>query len=300
MGTVGTPAAHERPVNMTPMFHTIGIVGLGLIGGSIALAARQLWPEGRVIAVDQPGVLDAALRMQAIDVAASDVAALADADLVVLAAPVKQNLLLLDQVGRVMKPSAVVTDTGSTKRDIVAAARRLPASVTFIGGHPLGGAAAGGLDHARADLFKDRPWLFTPVEMTAKTAEVIEQLSAFVSALGATPIVMDVDAHDRCLAYISHLPQFTASALMDVVGEAMGADGLALVGRGLIDTTRLASSPPAIWTDIAASNADHIGPALDLLIARLQELRRDLHSGDAVQQTFTRAVRWRDQILGRS
>lgn len=286
-------------MSLTPAFQTIGIVGLGLIGGSIALAARQRWPESRVIAVDQPGVLDAALRVQMIDIAASDVAALADADLVILAAPVKQNLLLIDQIARVLKPSAVVTDTGSTKRDIVAAAARLPSSVMFVGGHPLGGAAAGGLDHARADLFQDRPWLFTPLTMATKDSEVLERLSAFVSALGATPMVMDVDAHDRCLAFISHLPQLTASALMDVVGAAMGRDGLALAGRGLIDTTRLASSPPAIWADIAASNADQIGPALDLLIAKLQELRRDLDTGEALQQTFARAVRWREDILTR-
>ncbi len=286
-------------MSVTPAFQTIGIVGLGLIGGSIALAARQRWPESRVIAVDQPGVLDAALRVQMIDIAASDVAALADADLVILAAPVKQNLLLIDQIARVLKPSAVVTDTGSTKRDIVAAAARLPSSVMFVGGHPLGGAAAGGLDHARADLFQDRPWLFTPLTMATKDSEVLERLSAFVSALGATPMVMDVDAHDRCLAFISHLPQLTASALMDVVGAAMGRDGLALAGRGLIDTTRLASSPPAIWADIAASNADQIGPALDLLIAKLQELRRDLDTGEALQQTFARAVRWREDILTR-
>jgi len=118
-------------------------------------------------------------------------------------------------------------------------------------------------------------------------------LSAFVSALGAVPRALDVAAHDRVLAYLSHLPQLTASALMQVVGEAVGQDGLALAGRGLADTTRLASSPAEIWRDIAATNADEIGPALDVLIALLQELRRDLPAGDRLADVFGGAAAWR-------
>ena len=102
-----------------------------------------------------------------------------------------------------------------------------------------------------------------------------------------------MQAHDRLLAFLSHLPQLTASALMQVVGDAVGQDGLALAGRGLADTTRLASSPPDIWRDIAATNADEIGPALDALIALLQDLRRDLPDGDRLAEVFTDAARWR-------
>ncbi len=105
---------------------------------------------------------------------------------------------------------------------------------------------------------------------------------------------MDVAAHDRLLAFLSHLPQLTASALMQVVGEAVGADGLALAGRGLVDTTRLASSPAEIWKDIAATNADEIGRALDALIAVLQELRGDLRDGDRLTEVFEAAGRWRE------
>jgi prephenate dehydrogenase len=114
-----------------------------------------------------------------------------------------------------------------------------------------------------------------------------------VQALGAVPRVMGVQAHDRLLAFLSHLPQLTASALMQVVGDAVGQDGLALAGRGLADTTRLASSPPDIWRDIAATNADEIGPALDALIALLQDLRRDLPDGDKLADVFADAARWR-------
>src|SRR5207244_8827561 len=165
---------------------------------------------------------------------------------------------------------------------IVAAARGLPARFTFVGGHPLAGAARGGLEHARPDLFVGRPWLLTPggVLEGMPPHDAVERLSAFIVALGATPRIVDADAHDRLLAFLSHLPQLTASALMQVVGEAVGNEGLALAGRGLADTTRLASSPPDIWTDIVATNADEIDVALGKLIAVLEDLRRDLGEGD--------------------
>src|SRR5438045_7488065 len=136
-----------------PMFQKIGIVGLGLIGGSIALKARELWPASLVIAVDNKDVLETAMRLHAIDVAAEDLIILAEADIVVLAAPVRQNLALMAELGEHVRQPAVVTDTGSTKRDMVAAARSLPPRFTFVGGHPLAGAAQGGLEHARPDLF---------------------------------------------------------------------------------------------------------------------------------------------------
>jgi prephenate dehydrogenase len=280
-----------EPPQAAPIFQRIGIVGLGLIGGSIALRARELWPAGLVIAVDHKDVLETAMRLHAIDVAADDPIVLAEADLVVLAAPVRQNIGRLAELDEYIRQPAVITDTGSTKRAIVAAARALPPRFTFIGGHPLGGAATSGLEHARPDLFAGRPWLLTPTGDAA--GEALEKLSAFVRALGAEPRAIGVEAHDRLLAFLSHLPQLTASALMRVVGEAVGLDGLGLAGRGLADTTRLASSPADIWTDIAATNADEIGPALDALLELLQELRRDLPRGERLTEVFTDAARWR-------
>ena len=154
----------------------------------------------------------------------------------------------------------------------------------------MAGSAKGGLENARPDLFKGRPWLLTP---SGEGGEALEKLTAFVSALGAEPRIIDAATHDRVLAFLSHLPQLTASALMQVVGDAVGTDGLALAGRGLADTTRLASSPAEIWRDIAATNADEIAPALDALIAMLQELRRDLPVGDRLADVFSSAAAWR-------
>src|SRR5437762_2813135 len=124
-----------------PIFEKIGIVGLGLIGGSIALASRAAWPTSLVIGVDNKDVLEEAMRRHAIDVAADDLIVLAEVDLVVLAAPAKQNIALLDALDDNVRQPAVITDTSSTKREIVQAARLLPPRFTFIGGHPLGGAA---------------------------------------------------------------------------------------------------------------------------------------------------------------
>src|SRR6266853_725332 len=226
----------RRPEGQPPIFEKIGIIGLGLIGGSIALAARALWPSSLVIAVDNKDVLEAAMRLHAIDVAADDLIVLAEADLIVLAAPARQNIALLEALDDNVRQPAVITDTSSTKREIVQAARVLPARFTFVGGHPLGGAARGGLEHARSDLFRGRPWLLTPSGDAGGPA--VEQLSAFARALGAEPRIVDAGTHDRLLAFLSHLPQLTASALMAVVGDAVGKDGLSLAGRGLADSTR--------------------------------------------------------------
>jgi prephenate dehydrogenase len=277
-----------------PIFEKIGIVGLGLIGGSIALAARELWPNSLVIAVDNKDVLETAMRLHAIDVAADDLIVLAEADLVVLAAPARQNIALLEALDENVRQPAIITDTSSTKRAIAAAARALPPRFTFVGGHPLGGAAVSGLEHARPDLFQKRPWLFTPTGDAAAAA--VEKLFAFAGALGAVPSVVKVDEHDRLLAFLSHLPQLTASALMNVVGEAVGAQGLTLAGRGLVDTTRLAASPADIWRDIAATNTEQVGAALDTLIALLQELRRDLSGGDRLAEVFEEANHWRQSL----
>jgi prephenate dehydrogenase len=288
----------QRPATRTPIFERIGIVGLGLIGGSIALKSRELWPTALVIAVDNKDVLETAMRLHAIDVAADDLIVLAEADIIVLAAPVKQNVAILAELDQHVRQPAVITDTGSTKREIVAAAAGLPPRFTFVGGHPLAGAAQGGLDHARPDLFAGRPWLLTPSSgaRAVDGSDAADKLSAFIQALGAEPRIVAPDAHDRLLAFLSHLPQLTASALMQVVGDAVGHDGLALAGRGLADTTRLASSPADIWRDIAASNADRIGPALDALIAVLRDLRADLPDGDRLEEVFTDAARWRTAL----
>lgn len=294
MADVRLPIVQPRDVGQPPIFEKVAILGLGLIGGSIALAARQIWPQGLVIAVDNKDVLEQAMVKHAIDVAADDPYVIGEADLVILAAPVRQNLQLLSQLEELLEKPAVVTDVGSTKRAIVEAARQLPARFTFVGGHPMGGSSRGGFDAARPDLFKGRPWIFTPHNDASGGA--LEKLFSFATGLGAVPRTMDAAAHDHALAFLSHLPQLATSALMAVVGTEAG-DALSLAGRGLVDTTRLAASPSGIWQDITATNADEIRPALDALIARLTELRNDLDEGDAIERIFDAANRWRERLM---
>lgn len=277
-----------------PPFARIGIVGLGLIGGSLALACRARWPQALVIGVDRNDALEAAMVRHAIDVAADDLGMLAGADLVVLAAPVEVNIDLLARLEHCVGGEALVTDVGSTKRAIVEAAAVLPARLPFVGGHPFAGAARAGIAHGAPELFQGRPWFLTPTAHTP--AEAVGRLSAFVAGVGAVARVMEAAEHDRLLAALSHVPQLVASALMAVVGDRAGEAGLALAGRGLRDTLRLASSPGEVWTDVCVTNADHIGETLDGLIATLTTLRAELRAPVALDDVFAAAQRWRTQL----
>lgn len=280
-----------------PLFEKIGIVGLGLVGGSLALACRARWPGALVIGVDHNDVLERAMVRHAVDVGADDLGMLAEADLVVLAAPVAVNRDVLRQLPDHVRGEAIVTDVGSSKRDIVAIADGLPPRLRFVGGHPFAGAAQSGIEHGTATLFERRPWFLTPVPSTDPA--VLERVSAFVEGVGATPHVLTAEEHDRLLAALSHVPQIIASILMQVVGDRCGEEGLALAGRGLRDTTRLAASAPAIWADVLAANADHVRAVLDEVLARLGRLRADLDDRDAVTSLFESAQAWK-AILDRS
>jgi len=290
---MGAPAAGPPDAP----FLRVAIAGLGLIGGSIALAARRRWPGITIVGVDRPAVVAEADARHLVDRASINLGAMDEADLVILAAPVFANVELLSQLSRAISHTAIVTDTGSTKRAIAAAAAGLPDRLIFAGGHPMAGGADGGLSAARADLFDGRPWLLATADIPAAAGK---RLMAFVEGLGARPVAVDAETHDRVLAYVSHLPQLAASALMDVVGAGVGEPGLAWSGRGLADTTRLAASEATIWRDIVSSNRDNVGEALDALIAALQALRGDLDSGAELERIFTSAARWRAALTVRT
>jgi prephenate dehydrogenase len=288
-------------------FETVAIIGLGLMGGSLALAMRARWPDTIIVGVDRAEVLEKVQASSAIDRGATDIAsAVADGagaglDLVVLAAPVLQNIASLDIVGKSGASAGahrplIVTDLGSTKRAIVEAARSLPPHVTFLGGHPMAGAARGGFTAARGDLFRGRPWILTPDPSKGAPSAALARLQGFVSELGAEPVVMDPGEHDRVMAYVSHLPQLVASGLMRVIGPHVGADGLAVSGQGLADSTRLASSPAGVWTDICQTNAAPLGKALDALIADLQQVRRQLTEPEAMARWLESGARWRSEL----
>jgi prephenate dehydrogenase len=271
-----------------PPFARIAIVGFGLIGGSIALAARKRWPHAAIVAVDRRDVVATALQARAADDGGEDVGACVGADLIVLAAPVETNIRLLQEVATHVSGDVHVTDVGSTKRQIAESARRLRHHhLQFVGGHPLSGASTGGLNAARSDLFTGQSWVLTPV---GGDDAPLDRISRFIGGLGAHVQVMTPEAHDAAMAYVSPLPQLVASALMHVVGERTHENGLALAGRGLRDTTRLASSPVDIWRDIASTNRDNIIPAIDELIEVLGRMKS---GSDAIAATFESAAHWK-------
>lgn len=259
-----------------PFFSRVAIVGVGLIGGSIARAAAAAWPSIQIVPLD----------------AGDDLARVSGADLVVLAAPVLANIAILPGLPRHLSPGTLVTDVSSTKRLITAAAGAVP-GLAFIGGHPMAGAARGGAVNARADLFQGRPWILTP---GVEDAGPVQRLETFVSGLGGVPHIMTPELHDRFVGAVSHLPQLTASALLHVVGTLAGDAGLEIAGPGLFDTTRLAASPAGVWKDVAATNHDMLRPALDALIAALSEMRDSLETGEGIEAVFTSACRWRQAL----
>ena len=278
------------------MFHKVAVAGFGLIGGSVALALREAAPRCQIVAIDRAAVVSEALAAGAADAGGDDLALADGAELVVLAAPVRQTIGLLHDLPSCVSGVALVTDVGSTKRAIVAAASHLPPRLRFLGGHPLAGAATGGFASARAALFRGRPWIFTPDGNQHEPD--LERLHAFVAQFGAVPKSMDAVAHDRLMAYISHLPQLAVSTLMQVVGERVGREGLRLAGSGLRDTTRLASSPAGTWRDVTATNVDALGAAIDDLTLALQRLKTDLTDGQELERVFDRAASWKRALDG--
>jgi prephenate dehydrogenase len=256
----------------------IAIVGVGLIGGSVGLAARERLGAEVTGWDPAPGVLDAAREVGAVDRAAPDVAgALDGAEAAFVAAPVGA---LPDAVRAALAAAGddcVVTDVGSTKRTVVGAVH----DERFIGGHPLAGAANAGVRHARAELFDGATWYLTPTPTTRGT--LYERLHRLLSGLGARPAALDADTHDRLLATVSHLPHVLANVLVAQAARARTEEGepLPATGPSFRDITRVAGSNTAIWRDIYLANADALIEAIDDAVERLGAVRAALAGGDA-------------------
>jgi prephenate dehydrogenase len=256
----------------------IAIIGMGLIGTSVALAARRAWPSLEITGID---------RRQATEAAEG-------AETIVLAAPVDANIEILTTHGRRFA-SSVITDVGSSKRATIAAARAQGLS-NFVGGHPMAGAASSGPADARADMFDGRPWFLFP---RGADARAVARMRAFIDALRARTVLMDDDGseHDRVMAAVSHLPQVVASSLMAVVGEATAAGGLEWAGNGLRDTTRLAAGSGEMWSSILSTNRDAIGPLLVTLADQLRTLAARLDDPEAVRAVFDAANAHRRRLV---
>jgi prephenate dehydrogenase len=199
------PMVQDPPPTVPPVFERIAVVGLGLVGGSIALAARKAWPTSLVIGVDRNAVLERAMIRHAVDVASEDLVIISDADLVILATPVETTLELIPALDGILASDAVITDVAGTKAEVAIAARALPARLPFVGGHPLTDHTDGGIDAARSDLFTGRPWLL--VDETRARPDVTARLVAFAEGVGANPVTLaSVADHDRLVSFLRSLP----------------------------------------------------------------------------------------------
>ena len=278
-------------VGPAPPCATVGVAGLGLIGGSIALRIRATWPDIRVVGLDRRRVIQDAVRAGVIHDYGSAIGDLADCDVIFLAVPVPSILELIEEAAR-EHLSCVITDVGSTKRLITTAAERAGLD-RFVGGHPMAGGEHAGLTHARADLFDDRPWLLVDRADRPEARDLVETL---VRGLGARPRGIDATAHDRFMAYVSHVPQLVASALMTSAGQRCGIPGLSASGPAFSEMTRVASSSFDAWRGTLATNADFVAEALEALIARLPSAPA-LREGGDLASLFAEAQRWRAEFL---
>jgi len=257
----------------------LAIVGVGLLGGSIALAARAHGLAREIVGIGRDRTrLEAPLRAGAVDRVTTDLTAgVRDADVLVLAANVLANERLLADAWPAVAPSAVVTDVGSTKRGIVAVAERLPGAHRFVGSHPMAGSEKSGYAVARPDLFRGAIVIVTPGDASAPGA--VKTVTSFWEALGARVSALEPDTHDRVVAAISHLPHVVAWALVEAVGRFEPA-ALPFAARGFKDTTRIAAADTAMWTEILLSNRDTIVSSLGAFRGALGELERLIATGD--------------------
>jgi prephenate dehydrogenase len=241
-----------------PPFERLGIVGLGLIGGSVALAAKRRWPSLRITACDSAPIVAEAVSQGLVEAVVPSAEDLSTSDLIVIATAVQVVPEIVSQLARA-GTSALVTDTGSTKRTVMAAAR-MTSSLLFVGGHPVAGAGVSGLAAARADLFDGRPWLLVSSH-DGGTEDVREaMLATFVVGLGAKPEWTDAVTHDRVMAHVSQAPQ--------VLTASTGSD---------------------VWRGILETNADFIADALMAIAAKLPTASHALTDAPAVQDVLERA-----------
>ncbi|MBZ5660443.1 MAG: prephenate dehydrogenase/arogenate dehydrogenase family protein [Acidobacteriia bacterium] len=282
---------------MDAPFRRAAILGTGLIGGSFALALRKHSPDTVVIGWDKGHVLRHALERGAIHEGVGELAiAVAGADLIYVALPVGQTIELLPEIARLASPAALVTDASSTKRMVcaVAAESFLEGRAHFLGGHPMAGKEISGIAAADAELFRGSKYALmrrpggeaAGGPRDARAAGLVK----FIEKLGAEPIWLDAESHDRAAAIVSHLPQLLAVALAGVVRDATDESGLpvTLAGRGLRDALRLAGSPYSVWRDIILTNSDNLDRVLDQMIQALERVRGDLRAR-AMEEQFAAA-----------
>lgn len=284
-------------------FERVAVLGVGLIGGSFALALKAAGACGHVVGAGRNRANLALARERGIldSIAADAIAAAHGADLVLLAAPVAQFQKLFHAISPVLGPKALVTDGGSTKRDVVAAARAgLGKKIAqFVPAHPIAGGEKSGAGEARPDLFKGKRVLVTPLAENNDAS--VAKVRAAWEACGAAVSTMSAEEHDAVLGTVSHFPHLLAYALaQEVATRPNSARLFEIAGAGFRDFTRLASSNPEMWRDICVANKDMMLAELDRFTSKLGEFRGKLDDPAALEKLFAEARDARDKWLNSS
>jgi prephenate dehydrogenase len=269
------------------MAFTVVVVGVGLIGGSFALAVRRAGLADRVLGVSSPATLEKARNLGVIDEGLLLEEAVPQADLVLLSATIHSIIETIPRLSGLVKQHALVTDAGSTKRAIMHAAEAAP-GLPFIGGHPMAGKELSGVEQAEASLFEGRPWVLTPPRDTDEQG--VTKLQTIVEAIGARPLVMPAEEHDAVVARTSHLPQLLSTALAASLDGHFGNESPVLAGPGLIDATRLALSPYSVWKDILDTNRDEITQAMSDFLEQWKEQHARLADNVDLRDQFGKAT----------
>ena len=284
------------------MIERIAILGTGLLGTSVGLALRAAGFKGAIVGWNRsPEHAHTALQMGAIDsVAADPIEAARASQITLLAVPIYATIDFMEKLAPVLGPGHLVTDVGSTKRTISEAAARLyntAERAAFLPGHPMAGKERGGAELADANLFRGTVWLFTPnpeAELSPNGAVLAKEWRSLVAAMGAKTLDLDPARHDELVAWVSHLPQFTATALSALLEEEVGAapELRDVGGRALREMTRLGASPYSMWRDIAHTNTEAVERALLALEQRLAYLRENLRT-HVLRDEFEQANKFR-------
>jgi prephenate dehydrogenase len=266
---------------------TLGIVGVGLIGGSVGLAASESGWE--VVGVDHPDVLEEAANSGAIH-RASTLKEVREADLVVLAAPISK---VTDLVADLSPTDTLITDVASAKSAIVSTAEGR--GLRFVGGHPMAGSQLSGVANARANLFQGARYFLTPTGRT--DPEDYREVAQFVRELGAVPTAVDPEKHDLLMAALSHLPHLMAAALLKVASD-ISPEALSFAGPSFRDLTRVGASNPELWSDILAENAPALGEALGAFAGAMAQLGSEIKDREVMEDRFRQAREAYDALGG--
>ncbi|MEA1940433.1 MAG: prephenate dehydrogenase [Candidatus Caldatribacteriota bacterium] len=279
-------------------FKKITIIGVGLIGGSLGMAIKAGCMNSRIVGIDKSKTIEKAIASGAIDQGTDNLLeGIKNADLIIIATPIGTILKILSKIAPYLKKKCLVTDTGSTKTKIMEEANRiLPSYVDFIGGHPMAGSEKFGIDAAKVDLFKNKPYILIPRNKLNQKA--LEKMYGIVNMIGAYTLKLDAKEHDRITAAVSHLPQLIAISMVNLSGSLAEKENnenfFKASGSAFYDMTRIASSSFEIWKDIYTTNNEIIVEMIDKFKKHLDKIEDKLKNDpDNLKENFKQANKFR-------